>query len=80
MESSIAGLAAAERVVFSPSGTAAALYASGSVQVINGLPGHRRGGGDHPRARQREGAVPSGDLAISDDGAYLLYSAAARWN
>src|SRR6266545_605057 len=37
-ESPIADLAAPARVVFSPSGSAAALYANGSVQVIKGLP------------------------------------------
>jgi DNA-binding beta-propeller fold protein YncE len=64
------------RVVFSPSGSAAALYFPGNVQVIKGLP-------DAPQVAanirlrvdsrsQRQGAET---LAVSDDGAYLLYSA-----
>jgi hypothetical protein len=38
VERTVDGLAAAQRVVFSPSGTAAALYANGSLQVLKGLP------------------------------------------
>ena len=63
-------------VVFSPSGTAAALYAPGSVQVIKGLPDApvvaatiRPRGNPGPRR-----PLPD-TLAVSDDGAYLLYAA-----
>jgi hypothetical protein len=58
-----------ERVAFSPSGTAAALAAAGRVQVVTGLP-------DSPALA---GAVDAGgapgSLAVSDDGAFLLFAA-----
>jgi hypothetical protein len=38
VERTVDGLRAAQRVVFSPSGTAAVLYANGSLQVLKGLP------------------------------------------
>jgi hypothetical protein len=73
VESSIAGLAAAERVVFSPSGTAAVLYAGGSAQVIRGLPD---AAALAATIRVHTGAKARGPaLAISDDGACLLYAA-----
>ncbi|MBZ5617148.1 MAG: WD40 repeat domain-containing protein [Acidobacteriia bacterium] len=57
-----------ERVAFSPSGTAAALYASGHLQIVNGLP-------DSPTLTSTlDLGVPSA-LAISDDGAYVLSAA-----
>lgn len=75
-ERAVDSLAAPLRVVFSPSGSAAALYSPGSVQVIKGLPDapvvaatmSLRG---NPRPRR---PLPD-QLAISDDGAYLLYAA-----
>ena len=77
LERALDSLGAPLRVVFSPSGTAAALYSPGSVQVIKGLP-------DAPvvaaaiRLRGTPGPRrPLPDtLAVSDDGAYLLYAAA----
>jgi hypothetical protein len=62
--------------VYSPSGTAAALYSTGSVLVIKGLP-------DAPVAaatiRLRPNPRPQRPLpftlAVSDDGQYLLYGA-----
>jgi hypothetical protein len=77
LERAIDSLGAPLRVVFSPSGTAAALYSPGSVQVIKGLP-------DAPvvaaTIRLRGNAGPRrplpDTLAVSDDGAYLLYAAA----
>ena len=68
--------AAPLRVVFSPSGSAAALYSPGSVKVIKGLP-------DAPvvaatirvRVNPRSRRPLPETLAVSDDGAYLLYSA-----
>jgi hypothetical protein len=77
-EKSISGLTAApERVVFSPSGSTAALYAKGQAQIVTGLPASpsiaatirleaapRLG-----RAAQRH-VVPT--VAVSDDGAFLL--------
>ena len=74
VETPIDGLAAPERIVFSPSGTAAALYANGSVQVIKGLPDAASLAATvsvHARPKVRR-PVPEA-LAISDDGAYLLY-------
>jgi hypothetical protein len=38
VERAVDGLLVAQRVVFSPSGTAALLYANGSLQVLKGLP------------------------------------------
>lgn len=72
-ELAVDSLAAPLRVVFSPSGGAAALYSPGSVQVIKGLP-------DAPvvaatiSLRRPRRPLPY-TLAISDDGAYLLYGA-----
>jgi hypothetical protein len=62
-------------LVFSPSGSAAALYSAGSLRVIKGLP-------DAPvvaanirlRINPRLGRALPETLAVSDDGAYLLYS------
>ena len=76
LERAVDSLGAPRRVVFSPSGSAAALYSPGSVQVIKGLPDapvvaatmSLRG---NPRPRR---PLPD-TLAISDDGAYLLYAA-----
>jgi hypothetical protein len=74
-ERAVDSLGAPSNVVFSPSGTAAALYSPGSVQVIKGLP-------DSPaaapairlRANPRSRRQLPETLAISDDGAYILYS------
>jgi DNA-binding beta-propeller fold protein YncE len=86
VEISIAGLTAPQRVVFSPSGKAAALFADGSVQVIRGLPdsatlaatvamhGVLKSRGPAPALS----ALAISALAISDDGAYLLYAANGR--
>ncbi len=73
VETSIAGLTAPEHLVFSPSGTAAALYAGGNVQVIRGLPD---GAVLAATIRVHGNTKAKGPaLAISDDGAYLLYAA-----
>src|SRR4051794_3502054 len=77
VEVSLPGLAAADRVVFSPSGSAAALYAGGSVQVIRGLPDSATLAGSvsvHGPAKPQRPL--SAAFAVSDDGAYLLYAAA----
>jgi DNA-binding beta-propeller fold protein YncE len=58
-----------ERVAFSPSGTAVALYSAGTAQVIAGLP-------DAPAlAGALDVSGAPGWLAISDDGALLLFAA-----
>ena len=75
-EQAVDSLGSPLRVVFSPSGSAAALFSAGSVQVIKGLPDAPvaaapialRG---NPRPRR---PLPD-TLAVSDDGAYLLYAA-----
>ena len=74
-ERTVDSLGAPQTVVFSPSGTAAALYSPGSVQVIKGLPDAPAAAAPirlraNPRSRRQ---LPE-TLAISDDGAYLLYS------
>ncbi len=69
-ETSLNGLSpAAQKVVFSPIGTAAALYSSGSIQIISGLP-------DAPSvaAGLDVGRFPAPDsIALSDDGTALLF-------
>jgi hypothetical protein len=75
-ERNLDSLGAPLRVIFSPTGSAAALYSPGSVKVIKGLP-------DAPAvaatirvsvdSRLRR-PLPEA-FAVSDDGAYLLYSA-----
>lgn len=76
LERAVDSLAAARRIVFSPSGSAAALYSPGSVQVIKGLPDAPVVAATislpgNPRFRR----PLTNMLAISDDGAYLLYAA-----
>jgi len=89
-EVSLGGLTGApQMVVFSPSGTAAALVAAGRARVIQGLPASpvligtlnlpdaggtpaRNNGG----SRQIVLRTPAVQLAISDDGAYILSSGA----
>jgi hypothetical protein len=58
-----------ERVVYSPSGTAAALYAARKAQILTGLP-------DAPTVAGTLDleATPS-SLALSDDGGYILFTA-----
>jgi hypothetical protein len=76
VEATPTGLLAAERIVFSPSGSAAALYTDGSVQVVRGLPGAGTLAFEvRLQLRQKSrAATASESLAISDDGAYLLYA------
>jgi len=77
------GLATAQHVVYSPTGTAAALYGAGGVQMLKGLPGapaiagtlslgqdysSQFGTASLGKTRRSTGAP----LAVSDDGAYLL--------
>jgi hypothetical protein len=74
-----------QRVIFSPSGTAAALFTPGNVQVFQGLPGAPALAGTIglPAAgtaqaspatagRSRQRAPATAGFALSDDGVYLL--------
>ena len=75
VENHVDGLAAPARIVFSPSGTAAALYAGGSVQVIKGLPDAPTLAGSVTVPAHAKLPRPLAEaLAVSDDGAYLLYA------
>jgi WD40 repeat protein len=77
------GLASAARVVFSPAGTAAAVETAGRVQIVKGLPDAAVIAGtlSLPSVRSASALAASnrprlsraGSLAISDDGAYLLF-------
>ena len=75
-ERSLDSLGSPLRVVYSPAGSAAALYSPGSVKIVKGLP-------DAPAVAatirvsvdSRSRRPLPGALAVSDDGAYLLYSA-----
>ena len=74
LERAVDSMGAPLRVVFSPSGSAAALYSPGSVQVIKGLPDAPAVSATislHRNLRARRPLLDT--LAISDDGAYLLY-------
>ena len=70
----------ADAAVFSPSGTAVALYSAGRVQIVTGLPDAPAGGASFevvaPSRGARTAAGPPG-LALSDDGAWLLVSTPA---
>jgi DNA-binding beta-propeller fold protein YncE len=86
VETSLSGISVIpQRVVFSPSGTAAALLTPGKVQVFQALPGApalagaiklpAAGGAQLssvPASRSRQRIPVAADFAISDDGAYLL--------
>ena len=86
METSLGGIGfIPQRVVFSPSGTAAALLTPGRVHVFQGLPGAPAlagainlpvAGGAQPSpataSRSRQRTPVAADFAISDDGVYLL--------
>jgi hypothetical protein len=62
---------APERIVYSPSGQAAALYKDGVVRVIAGLPDAPALGASFDLTAY---SAP-GALALSDDGAYLMFAA-----
>jgi hypothetical protein len=73
--------ASPERVVFSPSGTAAALYRAGRVQVVSGLPDSPVVTGevnlvfaprDASRFNRRDPVPDAGAFAVSDDGRFVL--------
>jgi hypothetical protein len=72
-----------EMVAFSPSGTAAALYASGMVQLVTGLPDAPKLASAVDLGETRRAAPSRGiparrarlSLAVTDDGALLLAAA-----
>ena len=72
-------------VRFSPSGTAAALYQPGSVQVLRGLPDAPVVAATFPAPQAADAVMVSGihsyrvtgaAIAVSDDGAYVLFGRA----
>ena len=75
-------LTAPERIVFSPSGSAAALYGNGRVQTITGFPASPAisgafdftpgGGGGHAGSDARAHRPFTGSMAVSDDGTLVL--------
>jgi DNA-binding beta-propeller fold protein YncE len=72
------------RVVYSPSGTAAAVYAAGRVQVFAGLPNAplaafaaELGSSQAEPGRKPTSAAPEA-MAVSDDGAWLLVASEGR--
>ena len=71
------GTPAPQAVVFSPSGTAAALVAGNRVQIVKGLPGSpvQAGGVDLPVNHEARPVVRRLTLAINDDASYLLFGA-----
>jgi hypothetical protein len=73
--------ASPERIAYSPSGTAAALYAKGRIQLISGLPDAPVIAGDlafafgeraPSRFNRRGAAREAGAFAVSDDGRFVL--------
>ena len=73
--------AAPERVIFSPTGAAAALYAQGKIQIVKGLPSAPSPAGTYDLSGLLSGPAGrghrafTGSFAVSDDGAYLLVAA-----
>lgn len=83
VEHTVDGLGMAQHAVFSPAGTAAALFSGGSVQILKGLPdapavagslslgqGHGAEAGNASLNKTRRSTGEP--LAISDDGSYVL--------
>jgi hypothetical protein len=63
-------------VIFSPSGTAAALFADGQAQIVTGLPASPKVADAFTLAHAvRNPHAVFASLALSDDGAYLIFSA-----
>jgi hypothetical protein len=68
----------ADAAVFSPSGSAVALYAAGRVQIVTGLPDAPAAGAGFEvgsPSRLGRGRTLAPPMALSDDGAWLLVSA-----
>jgi hypothetical protein len=62
-----------ERVAFSPSGTSAVLYSNGRAQIVTGLPGAPSLAGSLQLGQASRTVHPT-SLAVSDDGAYVLFA------
>jgi len=82
-EVAVDALAGGQKVVFSPSGTAAALFGGGSVQVLKGLPGAPAIAGTLSLGSNLATSISTASLgktrrstgeplAVSDDGGYVL--------
>jgi hypothetical protein len=69
----------ADAAVFSPSGTAVALYSAGRAQIVTGLPGAPVAGASFEVGASRDHALAP-PLALSDDGAWLLASSRVAVN
>jgi hypothetical protein len=73
-EATIPGLIAQpERIVFSPSGTAALLFSNGQAQMLAGLPGTPSLAGS-VQLRQEGKPLHPTSFAVSDDGTYVLFA------
>lgn len=83
VERSVDGLAHSQNAVYSPSGTAAALYGAGSVQMLKGLPDSPVIGGTLSLGQDLSSQFAAASLgktrrstgeplAVSDDGSYVL--------
>ena len=76
VEHALDKLASFVHVVYSPSGTAAAVLYPGKIQVIKGLPGSPvLAASITPRANPRLRRPLPDAIAVSDDGDYLIYAA-----
>jgi len=89
VERPVSGLIGPAGIVFSPSGTAAALYRPGNVQVLKGLPDAPEVGttlalpsigslAAEAAAAGRRQRPAQETIAISDDAAYLLFARAGE--
>jgi len=83
VQRTVDGLAHSQNAVYSPSGSAAALYGGGSVQMLKGLPDSPVVAGTLSLGQDSSGQFAAASLgktrrstgeplAISDDGAYVL--------
>jgi hypothetical protein len=65
-----------QRIIFSPTGSSAALYSDGQVQIITGLPSSPKVADAFLLGHGARNARPSvSSMTLTDDGAYLLFSA-----
>ncbi len=65
-----------QRIIFSPTGSSAAIYSDGQVQIVTGLPNTPKVADAFTLGHGARNARPTiASMALSDDGAYLLFSA-----